>query len=249
MTAFVDDALNGTNMENTTNHNIERLTQQITDNTQAWANYVHVTGQKLELAKCDCFIYIWTNDEDGNFSIFKVQKDSIQVIDPETNTTTIIPIRDMHQAYKHMGLQVTGDRNTTPEFITRKEKSDDYADGFAKSPISGIFANFAFRCSYSPKLRYGLPVTTFTKKECTTIQRRAIRTFLPKIGFNRNMPIEVIFPPSTLAASTYFTRTTFKAMVKLNWSCDTSETKPPPANASASISHVTSYALVWSNQH
>ena len=40
-----------------------------------------------------------------------------------------------------------------------------------------------------------MPITTFTDKQCNTIQRPMINAALPKLRINRNMPQTVVFGP------------------------------------------------------
>ena len=48
---------------------------------------------------------------------------------------------------------------------------------------------------YYPAIQWCLPITTFTNKECNSIQRPMINAALPKLGINRSMPRTVIFGP------------------------------------------------------
>jgi hypothetical protein len=58
-------------------------------------------------------------------------------------------------------------------------------------------------------MRYSLPATTacatasstsFTRKELANIQRSSNQVLLSAMGFNRNMPLEVVFGPASLGS-------------------------------------------------
>ena len=49
-----------------------------------------------------------------------------------------------------------------------------------------------------PKIEFPLTVTQFTQKECDSISASAIRACLSKMGFNCNMPREVVYGPPSM---------------------------------------------------
>ena len=53
---------------------------------------------------------------------------------------------------------------------------------------------------YLPSVGYCLPVCYFTKAELDTIQKRAHRAMLSRLGFNRNTALEVVFGPNSRGA-------------------------------------------------
>jgi hypothetical protein len=53
----------------------------------------------------------------------------------------------------------------------------------------------AYRSIYLPSMSYSLMSTSFNRRELATIQRSPIRALLSTMGFNRNMPLEIVFGP------------------------------------------------------
>jgi hypothetical protein len=51
-----------------------------------------------------------------------------------------------------------------------------------------------------PKLEYPLAVTQFTQQQCDNISSPGIRASLSKMGYNCNMPKEVIYGPPELSS-------------------------------------------------
>lgn len=49
-----------------------------------------------------------------------------------------------------------------------------------------------------PKLEFPLGATQFTQKECDNISSPVLRACMPKMGYNRNMPREVVYGPQSL---------------------------------------------------
>ena len=49
-----------------------------------------------------------------------------------------------------------------------------------------------------PKLEYPLAVTQFSQKECDRIMSPVLRVCLSKMGYNPNMPREVVYGPTVM---------------------------------------------------
>ena len=49
-----------------------------------------------------------------------------------------------------------------------------------------------------PKLEFPLAVTQFTQKECDRISSPVLNACLSKMGYNRNMPCEVVYGPQAM---------------------------------------------------
>ncbi len=174
---------------------VQLLVAKITINAQNWAEYVNVPGQKLELQKCECIPLVWVSDDNGFFTISNLPENAVQIKEPDTGETKSISLRLETEACKHMGVKHRGDRSMVDMFNSKKEKSDEYATMFATTPINGVHAQISYKSSYCPKVRYGLAVTTFTFDQCHRIQQKPVRTFLAKMGFNRNIPKAIVFAP------------------------------------------------------
>ena len=54
----------------------------------------------------------------------------------------------------------------------------------------------AYRIVYIPSISYPLGAIYFTPEKCKYLQTQAFKTYLPKIGFNRKFPQQIIFGPS-----------------------------------------------------
>ena len=60
------------------------------------------------------------------------------------------------------------------------------------------------KISYYPAIRLCLPITTFTDKQCNTIQRLMTNAALPKLGINRNSHKELYLAHYDMVALIYF---------------------------------------------
>jgi hypothetical protein len=59
--------------------------------------------------------------------------------------------------------------------------------------LSRIEAKLAYETFYIPSMRYSLAITSINQIDFETIQRRTVSSLLAFLGYNRNMPREVIF--------------------------------------------------------
>ena len=57
-------------------------------------------------------------------------------------------------------------------------------------------ARLALRNFFWNKLSYPLWVTNFSKTQCRTLQKLFMKHFLPRIGYNRKMPLAIIHGPT-----------------------------------------------------
>jgi hypothetical protein len=55
-----------------------------------------------------------------------------------------------------------------------------------------------FRSIYLPSMGYSLSSTSFPRRALAKIQSSPIRALLPAMGFNRIMPLEVVFGPNSI---------------------------------------------------
>ena len=64
------------------------------------------------------------------------------------------------------------------------------------SPFNWKDAELIYRERWLASVGYCLPITQFTCKECNAIQSPLFNAILPKLGFNRHFPRDVIFGPA-----------------------------------------------------
>ena len=188
--AFIDDTFSALNKQT-----IPDLLAAVTANSQRWADYIHVTGGRLELSKCKAYFFEWKCDEDGFHIPIPQPTSNIILKDNETQELVTLTSLPLSEPYKHMGVHQCGNLSNHAEYNASKEKSDSYARGFAKSPIVGNHAYLSYKCSYAPKIHYSLPIATFSQRQCEQIHSLALSVFLPAMGFKRHFPQAVVWSP------------------------------------------------------
>ena len=85
--------------------------------------------------------------------------------------------------------------NFDDEYKYRCKQESKMAGQIRAAKIDQRAMLMILKIRYYPAIRWCLPITTFTDKQCNTIQRPMINAALPKLGINRNMPRTVVFGP------------------------------------------------------
>jgi hypothetical protein len=80
-----------------------------------------------------------------------------------------------------------------PEIDRLKEKSDKIAKQLRHSSLSHGETRLAYETSYLPAMRYSLTTIAIHQLDMEKIQQHATTAFLSEMGYNRNMPREVVY--------------------------------------------------------
>jgi hypothetical protein len=83
--------------------------------------------------------------------------------------------------------------NQQDEVIRLRQKSDHLAKQISLHALSPTEAKMAYEFFYLPAMRYSLSITSINQMDFETVQRKATGALLSIMGFNRNMPREVVF--------------------------------------------------------
>jgi ribonuclease HI len=194
MTAFADDTTIHGN-----DHCGNKTKLELIDNVQndltCWNEYLHAAGHLLELTKCACYMVIWNFDNDGQPTILCEDHDEkIKIqIRQRDNSTVVIPQLSHDTGQKTLGVMKCPSGSQQPEIERLREKSDAIARRLILSGLTRKEARLAYETSYIPAMRYSLATTSIHQVDLEKIQQRATSAFLTKMGYNRNMPREVVF--------------------------------------------------------
>jgi hypothetical protein len=97
-----------------------------------------------------------------------------------------------------LGVRIALAGNWTDEYEHRQLQARDLALKIAGSSIAQETARVIYRMMVCPKLEYPLAVTQFSQKECDAITSPVLHACMSKMGYNPNMPKEVIYGPQEL---------------------------------------------------
>jgi hypothetical protein len=182
------------------------LLQQAEAASQSWERLLFASGGALELSKCFAYVLYWDHS-DGTHRLLPPDEipgctsDGSQFLGPIELTYGDNPTR--HKLVtespwvgrRTLGVRLAPAGTWSDEYAFRRSQSRDLAISIAGSSIGKGTARLAYRMIVCPKLEYPLPVTQFTQLECDRIAAPALRACLSKMGYNPNMPREVVYGP------------------------------------------------------
>ena len=150
----------------------------------------------LSLDTSSYTMIFWTLDRKTNeFRTVLKQETQGQVTMQADNRNVTIERKDPHEACKDLGIYLAPDGNMKEQFKASHDRAKRIRVIIASSPITRAEAAVFYHSRVMGWARYYLPITTFSKKQCQQIQSQVHQALLPKVGFNRHMPLTVVFGP------------------------------------------------------
>jgi hypothetical protein len=193
LTAFADDT-NLIGNDNDRVLNTSGLVAKAQSAFTSWNKLLQATGHFMELEKCACYLSIWAFQHDGY--AFTLDPDELgqKVVVQDSNDNTIeIPLLPATASQKMLGVTRNPIGNQQDEVKRLKEKSDKMASNLNANALSRIKAKLAYECFYIPAMRYSLAITSINQLDLENVQQNTILSLTAALGYNCNMPREVIF--------------------------------------------------------
>ena len=123
---------------------------------------------------------------------------SISIQEENNADTTTIKHLDCSTAHRTLGLYKSPTGNQAEQLSQLQEKSKKISASIAVSTITRSQARIAWNAIYIPAIAYPLVATYLTEDALTRIENKALVTFLPKMGYNRNTARAVIYGPEKM---------------------------------------------------
>ena len=197
---FVDDITHIVNSFSKSLRN-EESDNEIVDKMQIaaqwWEELLHATGGKLELQKCFFYWMNWKFDQEGIAKLTKIQDcfASVRIKDSETGEEVNIERQECDNAHKTLGAMETPSGDYRAEVKRLLAKAKVTAQRISSAAISRNEAVVIFRSMFLPSISYSFPVGILTCKEADKVQGAPIQALLSVMGYNSNMPREVVYGP------------------------------------------------------
>ena len=97
-----------------------------------------------------------------------------------------------------LGVRIAPAGTWSDELKHRRDQARELSLLIAGSVLSPDTARLGYHMMVCPKIEYPLTVTQFTQRECDSISASVIRACLSTMGYNCNMPREVVYGPISL---------------------------------------------------
>jgi hypothetical protein len=195
LTAFADDTnlLGNDDRQILSVHQLVNQTQRA---FQLWDKLLHTTGHLMELGKCACYLSVWDFQEDGY--AFTIPPDTLNIeitVKDVNGDTQLIRQLPSKASQKLLGVMRNPIGNQQDEVSRLQKKSNQMAMSMNSKSLTHTDAILAYEAFYLPAMRYSLAITLINQLDFEKIQGQATSAFLTSMGFNRNMPRQVVYAP------------------------------------------------------
>ena len=111
----------------------------------------------------------------------------------KTLRTLSIQQKSCKTGHRYLGIRLAPDGNSDDEFTFRLHESEQFNSYLLKAHLTPAEAEIFHNQIWLPKINYALAHTTFTEKQCNTIQSQYLPTYLNKLGYNQHYPRSIVF--------------------------------------------------------
>lgn len=110
-------------------------------------------------------------------------------------TPATIPRINPSQPFCTLGVHISPSGSQKPQATLLRKSSEKFYSSLSPSSLSPEEAYWSYMLYLCPKLMYPLGCSSFTQKQCRTIQAPALAALLPKLHLNRHTPHAFVFGP------------------------------------------------------
>ena len=199
--SYVDDNTIVTGFNDNTSQN--EILNTIKSNLGSWRRLLQLTGGDIDVVKSKWCVMRWKYNEVWGQQTIEQENDfpgevGMKTVAEGVETTQLLERLEPHQAERVLGVRVPMDGNMNMEYEFRTEQIKELSKKIFAAPINQWDAWLIYESRYRSIIRYPLPVTMFTRKQCDKIQKPFVNAILPKMGVNRNTPRAVIYGPKSM---------------------------------------------------
>ena len=196
--AFVDDSdiiagLNNSNDPETTVNKMQRV-------IDCWEGVAKTTGGALEPSKSWWYLihFQWNDGKWKYGNLSNVLNDTLTARDKNNNRVELQYLPS-DKAQTMLGVELAPDGNNDLQFQTLLQKAKDNAELIRTSGhLLHSEAWIALTTMAIKSIEYGLPASTFTEKQLTSIMTPLLQVYLPRSGIQRNIKRDLLYGPISL---------------------------------------------------
>ena len=105
---------------------------------------------------------------------------------------------NIDHAIRTIGVRVNPLGTNKTEFEYRLKYTKEWTNMIQNSYLHPSEVQRAFRTVYIPSITYPMSAVYFTPSQCHKLQNTAAKAYLPKLGFNRKLPKQILYGPTHL---------------------------------------------------
>lgn len=198
---FVDDIALFINHRLLTDDNLILLYECTHHDINAWQQLLASSGGKLELTKCFYYVLLWKFNKFGD-PIPKTIEDihqevcnRVQIEDPDTKQIITMEQKDIHQVHKTLGVLKSISGDDSEQIQALLTKSNKLATQTKLGQLTRYQARRAYTSIYMPSMTYSLVATSLSESSLHDVQSKALRAFLPAMGYEPTFPRAIVHGP------------------------------------------------------
>ena len=165
---------------------------------QLWERLLFASGGALAIQKCFYYLVDWCWDHNGFpvlSSIITSSDPQLVMISGRSTSKHTIPRVENNIGRRTLGVRLSPDRSFEDEFSHCQQQAIKGIHSISIAPLSQEETYTAYCTMWRPSFEFPLPVTSFTKKQCKTLQRVFTGPFLAKMGISRTTSRALVFAP------------------------------------------------------
>lgn len=196
--AFVDDTDLVMSAHDTLEEAVVTL-QGLQDFATDWDEALYLTGGAIvpEKSHWTMISMAWENDK-WRYQTKDQLSGDIKLKDPISRIPKPIKRLDPHEAEETLGVYLAGDGNNKKQIQKLRNKSQIFTQCIKTGRISKYDMNSALRTTMMKTLEYPILATNINEGNWVKILSPAVRSALPRMGFVRTLPKEIVHGPKCL---------------------------------------------------
>jgi hypothetical protein len=161
-----------------------------------WAGTLRASGGALVPSKCHWVLidFVW-QDGEWHYASIDDAPATLQIPDHSGAMHTIERLEPT-EARRTLGVRLAPDGNNQTECEYLRQVSIEWADRIRSGHLPRPLVWTALTSTILPKLRYPLPATTMSKKQCDSIMSPLLHAALPAAGICRSFPRVLVYAPT-----------------------------------------------------
>jgi hypothetical protein len=201
MVGFVDDTSGSVNdFLQSTIQSPDHYIALATNDAQLWNNVLLLSGGALELTKCS-YHFMYFDFTLLGHPIVKPGKISpeLQITFQPGSTPQPLAFRTAYQSHKTLGTHKEPAGNQLSAWKALLKNSTNHLSIVNRSPLDPLDAWTYYHAIFIPSTTYPIVAGYVHPRQLDKIDQKARQSFLPKLGYNRNIPIPVVYGSSEYA--------------------------------------------------
>ena len=173
--------------------------QRIRDILIHWRRIVRITGGDLELSKTLVYLLDYKFLEGGKYirhkSVSETPGDIMMPVELQQDKESKITRAEPNQAERYVGVRISPNGQMETEFEFRMDQARNLGYKLARIFMTRPEATLAYQSRWLSVLGFFAPITYFTRLQSAKIQTPIYQALLPKMGYNRHIPLSIRYGP------------------------------------------------------